>query len=288
MRSAPAEPDSLVGVATGVITGVVTKVGSAAFTAVQAVEAAVTGPPRVPKDSTVTVRSSELELGTGQRVDADWYYPETADGAPPERMILLQHGFFALGPMYSYTAATLAERTGAVVVAPTLPSNPFLGDDRWLGGTGMGEQIGDLFDDDRAALTASALDAGFGDQYDFGTQPVALPRRFALIGHSLGANLVAVAAARIVQNGSADDLVGVITLDGVPFGDTMATSIDALDDYEEATGRFIPLREIGAPPNLFNSFSNVNEVLSTKRAGHFKAWSWSTACTWIRCGAATR
>jgi hypothetical protein len=62
-----------------------------------------------------------------------WYYPEGDE--PPTKMILLQHGFLALGPMYSYTAADLAERTNSIVVTPTLRSNLFAGDSHWLGGT---------------------------------------------------------------------------------------------------------------------------------------------------------
>lgn len=260
---------TLLGVVTGVIGGVVSTVGSIAITAVQTAEAIVTGPPKVPPGSTVTVRSAPLALGTGQRVDANWYFPETTDGAPPQRMILLQHGFLALGPMYSYTAATLAERTGSVVVTPSLPSNPFLGDDRWLGGTGMGEQIADLFDGDRAALTESAVHAGYATQYDFGADAVALPKKFALAGHSLGGNLVSAAAGFLVDNGAVDDLVGVILLDGVPFESTLPDAITKLDAYEAATDRYVPIRAIGAPPNPYNFISNVNEVLSTQRAGHF-------------------
>ena len=66
---------------------------------------------------------------------ADWYYPDTEQ--PPARLIYLQHGFLASGPMYSYTAAYLAEGTNSIVVAPSLTSNPFAEDAFWLGGDGM-------------------------------------------------------------------------------------------------------------------------------------------------------
>lgn len=266
---APVAP-SLLGVVQGVISAVVVNVGSLVFNTVQAIEALVTGPPVVPPGSTVTVRTSTVQLSNGQRVAANWFYPTTADGTPPANMILLQHGFLALGPMYSYTAANLAEKTNSVVVTTTLSSNPFAGDDFWLGGTGMSASIADLFVGDRAALTASALDAGYGTQYDFGSGAARLPQKFALAGHSLGANLVSGAAGFLVDKGAADDLVGVILLDGVPIGSTLPVALVKLDAYAASTGgHYIPVREIGAPLNLYNSTSTVNADLAAARPNRF-------------------
>jgi pimeloyl-ACP methyl ester carboxylesterase len=266
---APAAP-SLLGVVQGVINAVVASVGSLVFNALQAVETLVTGPPVVPPGSTVTVRSSTVQLTNGQRVLANWFYPETPDGKPPANMILLQHGFLALGPMYSYTAANLAEKTNSVVVTTTLSSNPFAGDSFWLGGTAMSASIADLFVGDRAALTASALDAGYATQYDFGTGAAALPQKFALAGHSLGANLVAGAAGFLVDKGAADDLVGVILLDGVPLGTTLPDALVKLNGYAASDGgHYIPVREIGAPVNLYNSTSTVNADLTAARPNRF-------------------
>jgi hypothetical protein len=263
---APAAP-SLLGFVGSVIGAVVVNVGSIALTALQAVEALAAGPPVLPPGSTVTVRDSWITLGNGQRIAANWYYP--AGDTPPDRMILLQHGFLALGPMYSYTAANLAEQTNSIVVTPSIPSNLFLGDDHWLGGTGMASQIADLFVGDRAALTQSALDAGFATRYGLDPTEAALPQKFALMGHSLGGNLVPAAAGFLARNGGAENLVGVITLDGVPFGGTVETALDRLADYEAATGHYVPIREIGAPPNLFNSISAINQSLSAARPDHF-------------------
>jgi hypothetical protein len=189
----------------------------------------------------------------------------------PEHMILLQHGFFALGPMYSYTAANLAEKTQSIVVTPTLSSNPFAGDANWLGGTEMSASIGDLFEGNREALTQSAIDAGFADRYGLNA---VLPRRFALSGHSLGANLVSGAAGHLAENCTVDScaaagLVGVILLDGVPFAATLPNALTALNAKESLTG-FIPVREIGAPGNLYNSTSNVNEALTAGRPDRYK------------------
>lgn len=198
----------------GVVNRVMNGIGSLAINSLQALEALVTGPPSLPANSNVTVRSSSILLSNGQRVKANWYYP---DGETvPEKLILLQHGFLALGPMYSHTAARLAESTGSIVVTPTLPSNWFGGDDHWLGGDGMAAAIADLFDDDRAALTDSARAAGFATRYGLDPVTAALPQKFGLAGHSLGGQLVAAAAGYLVDNGAAADLVGVITLDGCP------------------------------------------------------------------------
>jgi hypothetical protein len=262
-------PPSVLGVIQAVVSAVVVNVGSLVFNTVQAIEALVTGPPVLPPASTVTVRSSTILLGNGQRVAANWYYPEGTD--VPEHMILLQHGFLALGPMYSYTAANLAAKTQSIVVTPTLSSNPFAGDANWLGGTEMSAAIGDLFEGNREALTQSAIDAGFAARY--GLEAV-LPRKFALSGHSLGANLVSGAAGHLaddctVATCAAADLVGVILLDGVPFADTLPNALTALNAKEALTG-FIPVREIGAPVNLYNSTSNVNEALTAGRPDRYK------------------
>ena len=99
---------------------------------------------------------------------------------------------------------------------------------------------------------------------------MALPRKFALIGHSLGANLVSGAAGFLVDNGAAADLVGVILLDGVPIGTTLPDALKKLDAYAASPGgHYIPVREIGAPTNLFNSSSKVNTDLTAARPGRF-------------------
>ena len=76
-------------------------------------------------------------------------------------------------------------------------------------------------------------------------------------------------AGHLVDNGAADDLVGVILLDGVPTENQLPNALTKLAAYEKKTGRYIPVREIGAPWNLWNSLSNVNESLSQARPNHF-------------------
>ena len=248
-------------------TNLVTNVGSVAINALQAVEMLVAGPPVLPANSTVTVRTSTILFGNGQRVQANWYFPDGED--PPEKMILLQHGLLALGPMYSYTAANLSESTNSVVVTPSLPSNWFAGDDHWLGGIGMAEEIANLFTGNREALTQSAIAAGYATRYGLDPATAALPEKFALVGHSLGGNLVSGAAGFIAETEAADDLVGVVLLDAVPTGKTLSDALVKLATYQANGGQYIPVREIGAPTNGWNATSTVNETLSAARPGRF-------------------
>lgn len=267
VQAAAAPVPSLIRWLQGAATSVVNAIGGFAVNSLQALEALFTGPPSLPANSTVTVRNSTILLSNGQRLKAHWYYPEGDD--VPDKLIVLQHGFLALGPMYSHTAADLAASTGAIVVTPTIPSNFFGGDDHWLGGEGMASAIADLFVGDRTALTDSALAAGFAARYGLDPATAELPQKFGLAGHSLGGQLVSAAAGYLVDNGAAADLVGVITLDGVPTGNTMAVALAKLQAYEDATDRYIPVREIGAPTNFLNSVSNVKEALNEARPGRF-------------------
>lgn len=267
VQAAAASPPNLIRWLQGVVDRVTSGIGSLAFNSLQALEALVTGPPVLPPNSNVTVRSSTILLSTGQRVKANWYYPD--GDVVPEKLIVLQHGFFALGPMYSFTAANLAASTGAIVVTPTISSNPFAGDDNWINGDGMASAIADLFVGDRKALTDSALAAGFATRYGLDPADARLPEKFALAGHSAGAGLVVGVAGYLVDKNAADDLVGVITLDGVPLGSAAAVALGKLQKYEEDTGRYIPVREIGAPKNSFNSISTLRADLNAARPGRF-------------------
>lgn len=267
VASAPNPITMVVQAATKVVTNVVNYVGFVALNALQAVEALITGPPVLPAGSTVTVRTSTILLGNGQRVQANWYFPDTDE--PPTQMILLQHGLLALGPMYSFTAANLAESTNSIVVTPSLPTNPFAGDDHWLGGTAMASEIAGLFVGDREALTHSAIAAGYAARYGLDPGTAVLPEKFALAGHSLGANLVSATAGFLAQNGAAANLVGVLLYDGVPTGTTLSDALVKLAAFQQETGVYVPVREIGAPWNFLNATSTVNQTLTAARPDRF-------------------
>lgn len=230
-------------------------VGSLVFNVVGAALQVFSGPPVLPPGSNVTVRSSTLDMpGTNQTVRADWHFPEDPDSATG--VIYLQHGFMATGPMYSYTAAYLAEETNSIVVVPTLSSNLFDPSGEWIGGEPMQQSVADLFAGDRAELTASASAAA--------GHPVALPSKFVLVGHSLGGMLVTGAAGRMVGNGAVDDLAGVVLLDAV---DTHNDMPEALDDLSGANYR--PVLLISSERYVWNRNGTVGDELQAARPGQF-------------------
>lgn len=212
------------------------------------------GPPVVPPGSTVTVRQSTLHIdcGDGYDVPADWYIPATGAEAPT-RLIYLQHGFLASGPWYSYTAATLAEQTKSIVVAPSLTSNFFACDACWLGAAPMQKAVADLFLDGNTALADSALAAGYTG---------ALPDRVVLVGHSLGGGLVAATAGYMVDNETIDRLAGVVMLDGVGMNNAVPAGLANVPGA-------IPIYQLAAPSYFWNQFGAANEALVQARPGRF-------------------
>ena len=220
----------------------------------------IAGPPMAPPGSNVTVRKSSLEITEGRHVPAHWYYPEGDE--PPERMILLQHGFLGVGAMYSHTAANLAKSTNSIVVVPTYTSNRYVRDGFWLGDDQLYRATADLFLGDRDALTASAMAAGLAKKYG---ADAALPETFMLVGHSLGAGVVAGAAGyyadAIIASGGDNHLTGLILLDGAPPGTSLPDALDKLDGLDA----YIPVLELGAPKES----RRVDAALNEHRPGMF-------------------
>lgn len=239
-------------------TTLVDAIGSALLNAVMGLVQFFSGPPVLPADAHVTVRTSTLRVPVagGRTVTADWYFPEGADDDAPTRLIYLQHGFGAVGSMYSFTAAALAERTNSVVVAPTITSNFLAPDGAWLGGTAMQQAVADLFAGDRAALTASASAAA--------GREVTLPTRFVLVGHSAGGSLVMGAAADMVEGGALADLAGVVLLDSVDMNGTVPRALVRL------TGaNYRPVMDISSERYVWNMFGAVGDELEAARPGQF-------------------
>lgn len=239
---------------------VVNVIGSFVFNAIAFVIHLVEGPPVLPAGSTVTVRRSTLEIdgADGPVVPADWYFPDGEKGEP-EGIIYLQHGFLASGPMYSYTAATLAQETNSIVVVPSLSSNVFAADQYWLGGEPMMKAVANLFDGDRTALLASARAAGYTDDE--------LPQTVVLVGHSLGGGLVTAAAGYMADDDSIKDLAGVITLDGVSFSvDAVPRALTNLD--RKGYGD-LPIYQIASPPYLWNLDGQLGNLLNEYRPDQF-------------------
>ncbi|MFG1930128.1 alpha/beta hydrolase [Mycobacterium sp. NPDC048908] len=239
------------------LSGLISAIGTIVFNLYGAAIRLFGGPPILPVNSTVTVRSSTLRLDCGcgrddsMEVPADWYVPDTA--TPPTRLIYLQHGFLAAGPWYSHTAATLAEQTNSIVVTPSITSNFFASDACWLGAPPMQEAVANLFEVDNTALADSALAAGY-------TGPI--PDRVVLVGHSLGGGLVAGTAGSMVDNETIDPLAGVVMLDGVGLDDSMAASLDKVPDD-------IPIYQLAAPRYFWNQFGVGTDALLQARPGEF-------------------
>lgn len=251
------EPSAATGTATRA-PSVLNFVGSAVVNVLLGLIHLVDGPPILPPGSTVTVRSSSLVLpiGAGKSVEANWYFPEHADTST--RLIYLQHGFIASAPMYSYTAARLAERTDSIVVAPSLSSNFFDPDAVWLGGSTLQRAVAGLFAGDRRALTESAsAAAGYA---------VTLPEKVVLVGHSAGGTLVTAAAGYMVDNGAIADLAGVVLLDGVEIAGSRAVS-DALAKLRGVNDR--PIYLMSSMRYFWNRDGDMADKLALARPGRF-------------------
>ena len=238
----------------------VSAIGTAVFGLISFAESVFEGPPKVPPGSKVTVQRSTLDLGNGNVVPADWYFPEGSlgEGAPPpERIIYLQHGFLARGVFYDYTAAYLAEQTNSVVVAPTLTSNIFATDGMWLGGDQMHRAVADLFLDDNTALLESAKQAGYTHEE--------LPTNVVLVGHSLGGGLVIdtgrLMAADEANGDSSYTLAGILMLDGVSFTDPAPILADIPDS--------VPVYNLSATPYVWNLFGTMDAALAKERPDAF-------------------
>lgn len=211
------------------------------------------GPPVVPPGRAVRLARTPLELdcGNGYAVEADWYFPtETV----PDKIIYLQHGAYARAGLYSVTAADLAVRNNAVVLAPSLTTNFFACDGCALGGDPMHAAVADLFIGDRAALTAAALAAGWN---------APLPQRFVIAGHSAGGQLAAGAAGYYAVRAPADEvhnLAGVLLLDTSNIGGAIERGVGRIPDD-------IPVHHIAASPAVLNSYGDVNPMLAQLRTG---------------------
>ncbi|MFI2839482.1 hypothetical protein [Mycolicibacterium sp. PDY-3] len=201
-----------------------------------------------------------MPVAGGRNVQADWYFPKDADQST--RLIYLQHGFMASGPMYSYTAARIAERTNSIVVAPSLSSNFFDPAAAWVGGDPMHQAVAELFVGDREALVQSAR-AAAGYQ-------IVLPQKFAFVGHSAGGTLVTAAAGYLARRDELDDLVGLVLLDGVEPASSRAVSnaLSALTGEHER-----PIYLVSSPRYFWSRGGDMADKLQAARPDRFNGVS---------------
>lgn len=209
------------------------------------------GPVRAPFGSRVRVERSSLTIGDGVVVPADWYFPP--GNTPPKGLIYLQHGMLASASFYSATAAYLAEKTHSIVVAPTLTWNVFDTEGYPLLLPSTHRAVAKLFTGDRAELTASAREAGFYGE---------LPTRVVLAGHSAGGGLVVGAARYMVEHGDADDLAGVVMLDGAGIIGVLSADVAKIP-------RSIPVYNLAAAPDSWNNNGHASQRLKQARPDMF-------------------
>lgn len=200
-----------------------------------------------------------IPIGTnGYTTRADWYLPTQADGSVAATgVIWLQHGFLNDKSFLSALAKTLSQQTNSIVVAPNLPSFPSLRcSGCWINGVPMQEAVATMFLGDREALNASALAAGY--------QGVVLPESFILSGQSAGGGFAAnVGGYYAVDPRNNDSLRGVVMFDGVSFSGAMTASLERLDTLD------IPVYQVAAPPQAFNSNGATTKELVAGRPGQF-------------------
>ncbi len=219
------------------------------------------GPPVVPAGSTVKVGRSDLSIdcGDGYTADADWYFPTDGEA---DKLIYFQHGILATAGFYNVTAAELAERNNAIVVAPSITSNFFACDACNLSADQMHAAVAALFIGDRAALTASAQAAAEQagvENFD------ELPEQFVISGHSAGGQLAAGAAGYYYEYAPAAEkanLVGVLLFDTTAAGGALERALDRMP----AT---LPVLHISSEPGFFNTYGDANDMLELKRPGQF-------------------
>lgn len=250
MRAAAADVPSWNETAADLL-AVLNDIGTQIYTLYTSAMQFLAGPVRAPFGSRVRVESSTLTLGTGVVVPADWYFPQQSK--PPTGLIYLQHGFLATASFYSATAAYLAETTNSIVVAPTLTWNVFDIANYPLTLPSTHRAVAELFTGDRAVLNASAKAAGYRGK---------LPTRVVLAGHSAGGGLVAGAAGYMAELGIADNLAGVVMLDGAAFLDYMDVALAKIP-------LSIPVYNLAAQPDTWNLYGNTTTQLAHARPGMF-------------------
>jgi hypothetical protein len=212
-----------------------------------------------PARAWVLVGHSSLQVGcgtAGTTLAADWYFPD-GGVTRPTGIVWLQHAFFQTKDNLVALAQSIAANTGAIVVAPTITSNPFAAGGCWINGAPMASAVANLFVGERSALQSSA-DAARGGH-------VWLPRRFVLSGNSAGGNLATGAAGdTALAGGDIADLRGVVLFDAVDYGTSMQDALARLTGGDDR-----PVLQIASPPNPCNAFGSGTAALLSARPDRF-------------------
>jgi len=199
--------------------------------------------------------------GGGIQLSADWYFPTQVDGTvDAQGVIWLQHASGAAGSSLAALAVGLARQTNSIVVAPSLPTSM-----SWsLAGDAATRAVATLFEGDRSALVASAVEAGYAGEAS------ELTGKFVLAGHSAGGGfMTAVAADYAAHNVASNDLAGVIMYDGVS-GSAFDGSGGFAEQVAELDSRSIPVYQLAAPAQLWNAYGATTNALMAVDPGRFR------------------
>lgn len=222
----------------------------AATEPVQAVPAGVTGVKTGRAALTIPVGDN------GYKTRADWYLPTQSDGSVAATgVIWLQHGFLGSKSSMSKLAQTLSLQTNSIVLAPNISSFPLACASCWINGVPMQEAVASMFLGDRASLTASANLAGFSG---------VLPEDFVMSGHSAGGGFATAVGGYYADDApGSSSLRGVVMFDGFSYGGVVANALQSLDDP------FVPVYQVAAPPQPWNSNGATTRELVAARPGQF-------------------
>jgi hypothetical protein len=215
--------------------------------------------PRASAGDPVHVGHSSLQVpcgSSGTILSADWYFPHRGPSRPTG-IVWLQHAFFQTKDNLVALARSIAANTGAIVVAPTITSNPLATGGCWINGAPMARAVADLFVAGRPALQ-TRVDAARGGR-------VWLPRSFVLSGNSAGGNLATGAAGdTALPGGDIAELRGVVLYDAVDYGTSMQSALARLTGVDDR-----PVLQIASPPNPCNAFGSGTAALLSARPDRF-------------------
>jgi hypothetical protein len=152
-------------------------------------------------------------------VAADWYFPTATDGpVTANGVIWLQRDGASSTSSFTRLATELARQTNSIVVAPTFRSFDKPGGS--VDGTDLAQAVAQLFVGDRVALNISATAAGYQGP---------LPEKFLIVGLGKGAGFATEVGGYTVDNGAADNLLGVVMIDGIVKDDQFISSFSKLE-----------------------------------------------------------
>ena len=216
--------------------------------------------PSPPHPRPVVVGHSTLEVQCGPlgtSLPADWYFPRLGP-RKATGLVWLQHAFFRTKANIASLAHHIAAHTRAIVVAPTISSDPFAPGGCWINGAPMHGAVAKLFVE-RFALRQSAAAAK--------GKHVSLPRPFVLSGHSAGGNLATAAAGYAMRALRRDrgDLRAVVLYDAVDNQGAMSEALERLNRRR----RPAPVLQIASPPSACNAFGSGTRALVAARPGRF-------------------